>query len=484
MNYGLIEKPALSLSDCLILGIFSDDKLSSFAQDLDKGHEGLISNLSQRASEAGDLVWHTNAQGHCLLLIQCGKKEKFTAKLMKKRLTELMDAVIRQRFKSITLYLPQLPKHSADWQLEQMIMQIDNHCFQQLEFKKKQAKPHRLEQVNFYLPEASPKALETGQAIAKGVEFTRHLANLPANICTPTYLGEQAIQLAKEFPTQLHCTVLGPDEMRQLGMETLLAVSQGSSQPPRLIDIHYKGAGDTAPIVLVGKGITFDSGGLSIKPANAMDEMKYDMCGAASVLGTIKACALLQLPVNVVGLIASSENMLSGSAVKPGDIVTSMSGQTVEILNTDAEGRLALADALTYAERFNPKFVLDIATLTGGIIVALGTVASGLMTQDDELAQLIEDAAIESNDRVWRMPLDEDYQDALDSPLADMINAGFDRTASSITAACFLSRFTEKYRWAHLDIAGTAWTSGKKRNATGRPVPLLTQLIRHAANSR
>ncbi|MDR3504258.1 MAG: leucyl aminopeptidase [Legionella sp.] len=484
MNYGLIEKPALSASDCLVLGIFSDENPSGFAQDVDKEHDGLISKLSQRASEAGDLIWHTNAQGHSLLLIQCGKKEKFTPKLLKKRLTELTDAIIKQRFKSVILCLPQLQKHTADWQLEQMIVQIDNHRFQQLEFKKKHAKPHRLEQVNFYLPEANPKALETGLAIAKGVEFTRHLANLPANICTPTYLGEQAVQLAKEFPAHLSCTVLGPDEMRQLGMETLLAVSQGSSQPPRLIDIHYKGAGDTAPIVLVGKGITFDSGGLSIKPGNAMDEMKYDMCGAASVLGTIKACALLQLPINIVGLIASSENMLSGSAVKPGDIVTSMSGQTVEILNTDAEGRLVLADALTYAERFNPEFVLDIATLTGGIIVALGTVATGLMTQDEDLAQLIEDAAIESNDRVWRMPLDEDYQDALDSPLADMINAGFDRTASSITAACFLSRFTEKYRWAHLDIAGTAWTSGKKRNATGRPVPLLTQLIRHAANSR
>lgn len=484
MSYGLIEKPMLSASDCLVLGIFSDEKPSGFAQDLDKEHDGLISKLSQRASEAGDLIWHTSAHGHSLLLVQCGKKEKFTSKLLKKRLTEITDAVIKHRFKSVTLYLPQLPKHSADWQLEQMIMQIDNHRFQQLEFKKKHAKPHHLAQVNFYLPEANPKALETGQAIAKGIEFTRHLANLPANICTPTYLGEQAIQLAKEFPTHLSCTVLGPDEMRQLGMETLLAVSQGSSQPPRLIDLQYKGAGDAAPIVLVGKGITFDSGGLSIKPANAMDEMKYDMCGAASVLGTIKACALLQLPINVVGLIASSENMLSGSAVKPGDIVTSMSGQTVEILNTDAEGRLVLADALTYAERFNPEFVLDIATLTGGIIVALGTVATGLMTQDDKLAQLIEDAALESNDRVWRMPLDEDYQDALDSALADMINAGFDRTASSITAACFLSRFTEKYRWAHLDIAGTAWTSGKKRNATGRPVPLLTQLIRHAANSR
>jgi leucyl aminopeptidase len=267
-------------------------------------------------------------------------------------------------------------------------------------------------------------------------------------------------------------------------MGILLAVAQGSDQPPRLIDIQYKGHKDAKPIILVGKGITFDSGGLSIKPANAMDEMKYDMSGAASVLGTIKACALLKLPVNIIGLIASAENLVSGAAVKPGDIITSMSGQTVEIINTDAEGRLVLADALTYAEQYDPEFVIDIATLTGAIIVALGSIASGYMTKDDELATLIETAAKESQDKVWRMPLDDAYQEALDSPLADMINAGFDRSAGSITAACFLSRFTEKYRWAHIDIAGTAWISGKKRNATGRPVPLLTQLIRHVAQSR
>lgn len=484
MNYGLTQKPSLSTSDCLVIGILSDDKLSDFAQQLDEKYDNLITKLSQKATEAGDMVWQADLQGHSLLLVQFGKKEKFTPNLLKKRIIEISDVLIKQRFKSATLCLPQLDQYSADWQLEQMLLHIDNQRYQLLDFKKNNGKPHLLEQINFYLPHAEENALKTGQAIAEGVELTRNLANMPANICTPTYLGDQAIKLAKEFPSQMKCTVMGPDEMRKMGMETLLAVSQASAQPPRLIDIQYNGAGNEAPIVLVGKGITFDSGGLSLKPANAMDEMKYDMCGAASVLGTIKACALLKLPINVVGLIASAENMVSGTSVKPGDIVTSMSGQTVEIINTDAEGRLVLADTLTYAERFNPKFVLDVATLTGGIIVALGNIASGFMTKDEELAQLIESAAKESNDRVWRMPLDEDYQDALDSPLADMINAGFDRTASSITAACFLSRFTEKYRWIHLDIAGTAWLSGKKRNATGRPVPLLTQLIRHAANSR
>lgn len=483
MNYGLSVKPSLSTSECLVLGVFSDTGLSDFALNIDNEHHGLISTLIKRATEPGDVLWHHNHQGS-LLIVQCGEKEKFNPNQLKKRITDVISALIKHRISSATLCLPQIDGYSPDWQLEQMIIQIDNQRYQLLDFKKKNAKPHRLETITFYLPNASEQSLKQGEAIATGVALTRHLANMPANICTPTYLGEQAIQLAQEFSKEMTCNVMGSEEMRDMGMETLLAVAQGSAQPPKLIDIHYKGAGDKPPIILVGKGITFDSGGLSIKPANAMDEMKYDMSGAASVLGAIKACALLKLPINVIGIIASAENMVSGTSVKSGDIVTSMSGQTIEIINTDAEGRLVLADALTYAERYNPEFVIDIATLTGGIIVALGTVASGFMTQDEALAQLIENAAKASDDRVWRMPLDEAYQDALDSPLADMINAGFDRTASSVTAACFLSRFTEKYRWAHLDIAGTAWIFGKNRNATGRPVPLLIQLLRHAANSR
>ncbi|MCL5272353.1 MAG: leucyl aminopeptidase, partial [Gammaproteobacteria bacterium] len=443
MNYGLTQKPSLTTSECLVLGIFSDTELPDFALTLDKEQHGIITKLSQKATEAGDAVWQSDVQGSSLLIIQCGKKSEFNSTVLQKRITDITDALIKQRFTSATLCLPQLTNQSAEWQLEQMIVQIDNIRYQLLDFKKKNPKSHKLEAISFYLPGASEKSLELANAIVAGVEITRHLANMPANICTPTYLGEQAIELAKQFD-QMSCKVMGPDEMREMGMGTLLAVAQGSDQPPRLIDIHYKGAGDSAPIVLVGKGITFDSGGLTIKPGNAMDEMKYDMSGAASVLGTLKACALLKLPINVIGIIGSAENMLSGSAVKPGDIVTSMSGQTVEILNTDAEGRLVLADALTYAERYNPEFVLDIATLTGAIIVALGTVATGYMTKDDELAKLLEAAATESQDRIWRMPLDDAYQDALDSPLADMINAGFDRTAGSITAACFLSRFTEQ----------------------------------------
>ncbi len=482
MHYGLTQKPSLTANECLVLGIHSDVALPDFAQALDKEHQGIITKLMQRTTEAGDMAWQIDIQGHSLLVVQCGKKDEFTATALQKRVGDLTEALIKQRFNTATLCLPQITQQTPEWQLEQMIVQIDNLRYQMLDFKKKNAKAHKLSAIDFYVPNANEQVLQTAKAIVAGVEYTRHLANMPANICTPTYLGEQAQQLAGQFE-EISCTVMGPEELREMGMGIFLAVSQGSEQPPRLIDIQYKGHKDAKPIILVGKGITFDSGGLSIKPANAMDEMKYDMAGAASVLGTIKACALLKLPVNIIGLIASAENLVGGSAVKPGDIITSMSGQTVEILNTDAEGRLVLADALTYAERYNPEFVIDIATLTGAIIVALGSIASGYMTKDDDLAQLLETAAKESQDKVWRMPLDEAYQDALDSPLADMINAGFDRSAGSITAACFLSRFTEKYRWAHLDIAGTAWVSGKKRNATGRPVPLLTQLIRHVARS-
>ncbi|MFI4918752.1 MAG: leucyl aminopeptidase [Legionellales bacterium] len=483
MNYELTQKPALTTSECLVLGVYSDTELSDFALSLDKEQNGLITRLMQKATDAGDAIWQADVQGRSILLIQCGKKADFNSSALQKRLTELTHALIKQRISSATICLPQLPTHTADWQLEQMIVQIDNQQYQLLDFKKNNPKPHQLKSVTFYLADANPQIIDLAKAIAAGVAFTRDLANMPANICTPTYLGEQAKQLAQQAEG-MSCKVMGPEDMQQMGMGTLLAVAQGSDQPPRLIEIQYQGGGKDAPIVLVGKGITFDSGGLSIKPGNAMDEMKYDMCGAASVLGTLKACALMKLPVNVIGIIASAENMLSGSAVKPGDIVTSMSGQTVEIINTDAEGRLVLADALTYAERFNPQFVIDIATLTGAVIVALGSVATGFMTKDHELAKLIEDAGAASEDKVWRLPLDDAYQDAIESPLADMLNATFDRAPGSVTAACFLSRFTEKYRWAHLDVAGTAWISGKKRNATGRPVPLLIQLIRHVTHSR
>ena len=487
MNYELTASPLLKGNECLVLGIFSNEiPQINFVDAINESHDHIIHKLSKRAVEPGDMVWQADIEGHSLAVIQCGKKEEFNSTALQKRVAEVTDSLIKQRFTSATFCMPQIMGQTAEWQLEQMIVQIDNIRYQLLDFKKKygKAKNHKLEKVAFYLPGAGDTSLTIAKALVQGVELARHLANMPANICTPSYLAEKAQDLAQKF-AQISCTVMGPEEIHDLGMGALLAVSQGSDQPPRFIDIQYQGnTKESPPIILVGKGITFDAGGLSIKPAAGMDEMKFDMSGAASVLGTIKACALLKLPINVIGLIASAENVIGSSAVKPGDIITSMSGQTIEIINTDAEGRLVLADALTYAERYQPEFVIDIATLTGAIIIALGNVASGFMTTDDDLAQLIEKAARISQDKVWRMPLEDDYQEALESPLADMINASFDRGAGSITAACFLSRFTEKFRWAHLDIAGTAWVSGKKRNATGRPVPLLTQILRHAASTR
>jgi leucyl aminopeptidase len=322
---------------------------------------------------------------------------------------------------------------------------------------------------------AAAQGVQRGSAIAAGVALARELANRPGNHCTPTQLGEHAQLLAREM--KLKVEVLGRKEIEKLGMGSFLAVAQGSDEPPRFIVLHYKGAPQAqAPVVLVGKGITFDTGGISIKPAAEMDEMKFDMGGAASVLGTLRAIAQLKPRINVVGLIASCENMPSGRAVKPGDVVKSLSGQTIEILNTDAEGRLILCDALSYAERLKPRCVVDIATLTGACVIALGHHRSGLFTPHEELAQALAAAGDAALDPCWRMPLDAEYDEALKSNFADMANVG-SRAGGAITAAMFLKRFTRQLQWAHLDIAGTAWKSGANKGATGRPVGLLTHFV-------
>ncbi|OTG67245.1 leucyl aminopeptidase [Acinetobacter silvestris] len=320
------------------------------------------------------------------------------------------------------------------------------------------------------------------EAVAHGQNFARDLGNRPGNICFPEYLAEQAVALATQYPDLLKVTVINEQQMADLGMNSFLAVSKGSNRPGRVITLEYKAHTDQAPIVLVGKGVTFDTGGISLKPGLGMDEMKFDMCGAASVLGTMRALCEAQLPIHVVAAIAAAENMPSGKATRPGDIVTTMSGQTVEILNTDAEGRLVLCDTLTYIKRFNPALVIDIATLTGACVVALGSVVSGLFTPDDELAAELTQAGQTAFDRVWRMPVLDDYQEQLDSPIADIANIGGPK-AGAVTAACFLQRFTRDYRWAHLDIAGTAWNSGANKGATGRPVPLLMQFLANRAKN-
>ncbi|MCS3508706.1 MULTISPECIES: leucyl aminopeptidase [Achromobacter] len=327
------------------------------------------------------------------------------------------------------------------------------------------------------------KGLREGAAIANGMELTRTLGNLPGNICTPTYLGDTAKRLAREFKS-LKVEVLDRKQVEALGMGSFLSVARGSAEALRFIVLRHAGAkaakkgakSAQGPIVLVGKGITFDAGGISLKPAATMDEMKYDMCGAASVLGSFRALAELELPLDVVGLIPACENLPSGTANKPGDVVTSMAGLTIEILNTDAEGRLVLCDALTYAERFKPSAVIDIATLTGACVVALGHVNSGLFSKDDALAEALATAGRKSLDTAWRMPMDDAYQEQLKSNFADLANIG-GPPAGAVTAACFLSRFAKAYPWAHLDIAGTAWRGGKDKGATGRPVPLLMQYL-------
>jgi leucyl aminopeptidase len=317
--------------------------------------------------------------------------------------------------------------------------------------------------------------LEMATALADGTDLARDLGNLPGNVCTPTYLADAAKKLGKQFGMKVE--VLERKQMEALKMGALLAVAQGSAQAPKLIVVRYEGAGPKqAPVVLVGKGITFDTGGISIKPAGEMDEMKFDMCGAASVLGTLRAIAALKPKINLIGVIPTCENMPSSTAVKPGDIVTSMSGQTIEILNTDAEGRLILCDALTYVERFKPAAVVDIATLTGACVVALGHHHSGLFTRSDTLAAELTASGRESSDTCWRMPLDDAYQESLKSNFADMGNVG-GRAGGAVTAACFLARYTKAYEWAHLDIAGTAWRSGVHKGSSGRPVPLLTHFV-------
>ncbi len=320
------------------------------------------------------------------------------------------------------------------------------------------------------------QALTEGSAMAAGISTARELGDLPGNICTPRYLARRARALASSYP-KMSAEILDQRHLQKLRMGAFLSVSAGSAEPPRLILLHYRGAArGKKPIVLVGKGITFDSGGISIKPSAAMDEMKFDMCGAASVFGTLHAAAEMKLPLNLVGIIAAAENLPSGTATKPGDVVTSMSGRTIEVLNTDAEGRLVLCDALSYAQRFRPDCVVDIATLTGACVIALGSHASALYSNQDELANELRAAGDTVGDRAWHMPLWDDYQEQLKSNFADVANIGGPR-AGSITAACFLSRFTGGYPWAHLDIAGSAWHGGARKGATGRPVALLSQFL-------
>ena len=481
MNHELGQSLEKIKSDCLVIGLFSDSNISELP--IHPNLQALISHLKRRLVEPNDTIYHAHDdQASDVLLIHCGEKKSFNPTVLKTQIEKLVPQLTAQRLNSVTICLPLLEApYLPDWQIEQMVVQFENKAYQFLELKTQKNHPYALKSVTWYLSGATAQAVQNGQIIADAIRFTRNLANLPANICTPTYMAKQAQILDAEWDS-ITTKLMNKSVMESLNMGAFLAVAKGSNEPAQFIQIKYQGAGTAAPIVLIGKGITFDSGGISLKPPEGMEEMKFDMAGAASVLGTLKACAKLKLPINVIGLLACTENMPSGSATKPGDVVTSMAGLSIEITNTDAEGRLVLADALTYAKQFNPKFVIDVATLTGAMLIALGTVTTGFMSNDNELSEKIMQAGEQSQEKIWRMPLDPAYHEMLNSPVADMVNAPAGRIAGSITAACFLSRFTESLRWAHMDIAGTAWVSGKDRCATGRPVGLLVQFIRDLAN--
>jgi leucyl aminopeptidase len=418
-----------------------------------------------------------------VLLVGLGKERELREREYRQAVRASVKALTKSGAADVASFLAELPikKHDITWKVAQLaeVAQDSAYRFDRLKSKVND-ELKGITKLIINVPQRNDlkkgeAGLKQGLAIASGVHFAKDLGNLPGNICTPTYLAEQAKALVDSHGLQVE--VLERAEMEELGMGSFLGVAQGSRQPPKLIVLHHnKGKKNQKPVVLVGKGITFDAGGISIKPAGDMDEMKYDMCGAASVLGTFKAIAEMNLPLNVVGIIPTCENLPDGNAIKPGDVLTSMSGQTIEVLNTDAEGRLILCDAITYAERFEPEVVVDIATLTGACVIALGHHASGLFSNNDGLAKELVQAGENALDRAWHMPLWEDYQEQLNSNFADMANIG-GRAGGSITAACFLSRFAKKFDWAHLDIAGTAWKSGKEKGSTGRPVPLLTQFL-------
>ncbi len=476
-------------SACVVLGIFESRKLTDAAKNIDAATDGYVSNILRTGDMNGKLgttlLLHNlpAIPSKRILLVGLGQEKEYNSKAFRTAMLSVMNALLRTAVSEAGLFLLDIPLKDRDlpWKISQTAM-LASECAYRFDAlkSKSESESSPLSKVTLYLSDRTHLkiaeiALMQGTAIAQGMKVAKDLGNLAPNICTPSYLAKRALDMSKFH--KLKVSVLGQKEMEKLKMGALLAVAKGSHQPAKLIILEYRGGAKTEkPIVLVGKGITFDTGGISLKPAAEMDEMKYDMCGAASVLGTLTAVAEMALPLNVVGIIPTTENMPGGNATKPGDVVTSMSGQTIEILNTDAEGRLILCDALTYAERYNPEAVIDIATLTGACVIALGHVASGLMSNNDQLAGELLQAAELSIDQAWRLPLWDDYQDLLKSNFADMANIG-GRSAGTISAACFLARFADKYRWAHLDIAGTAWKSGKEKGSTGRPVPLLTQFL-------
>lgn len=485
--------PEKQRKDCVVVGVFEARKLSTAAEALDRVSDGYLTNILRAGDVDGKpgstVLLHSipGVAASRVLLVGLGKERELNERNYRQAVRASIKALANLEDADVATFLAEVSvkKRDVTWCVSQVVEVAEDSTYRFDRFKSKATNGKKgIAKLQVHVAQrgdvaAGNDGIKQGKALASGISFAKDLGNLAPNYCTPTYLAEQAKALVKSHGLQVE--VLEQADIEKLGMGSFLGVTKGSVQPPKLIVLqHKKGKKAQKPVVLVGKGITFDTGGISLKPGADMDEMKYDMCGAASVLGTFKAIAELGLPLNVVGIIPTCENMPDGNATRPGDVLTSMSGQTIEVLNTDAEGRLILCDALTYAERFEPQAVVDVATLTGACVIALGHHASGLFSNKDDLADELLQAGNEAQDRAWRLPLWDDYQPQLDSNFADMANIG-GRAGGSITAACFLSRFAKKYDWAHLDIAGTAWKSGKDKGATGRPVPLLTEFLKQRA---
>jgi leucyl aminopeptidase len=481
--------PEKQRSACVVVGIFDNRKPSLSAELIDRASNGYISEIIRRGDMEGKLgatlLLH-NVRGTLadrVLLVGLGKERDFREREFRSAIRAAVRLLNETGSYEAVVYLTEekVKRREVAWRVEHAVVVAMESVYRFDQMKSQPADVRRpLRKLTLSVPQrsdltAGEAAAARGLAIAHGMDLARDLGNLPGNICTPAHLAERAQALAQELGFK--CEVFERGKLEELKMGSFLSVTNGSDQPPKFIVLEYFGGPKKQkPLVLVGKGITFDSGGISLKPGADMDQMKFDMCGAASVLGAFRAVAELKAKVNLVGLVPTCENMPNGRATKPGDVVRSMSGQTIEVLNTDAEGRLILCDALTYAERYEPAAVVDIATLTGAMVIALGHVASGLFSNSDSLGRALLNAGEDAFDRAWQLPLWDDYQEALNSNFADFANIG-GRAGGSITAACFLSKFAKKFDWAHLDIAGVAWKEGKEKGATGRPVPLLTTWV-------
>jgi len=490
--------PEKQRTACVVVGVYEPRRLTPSAQRLDDFTDGYISSLIRRGDLEGKpgqtLLLHNIDNTLCdrILLVGCGRERDLSFTQYRKIISHAVSTLNDTGSMEAVFYLTELPVKACDssQRIRHAIEAAQNTLYRFDQLKSKKDTTRRpLRKIVLTVPNRrdladGEQAIREGMAIGQGIQLAKDLGNMPGNICTPSYLAERAGTLSRVY-SNLSAEVFDEAELEEMGMGAFLSVAKGSRQPAKLIVMSFlNGDPATPPVCLVGKGVTFDSGGISLKPGAGMDEMKYDMCGAASVLGALNAIAELQLETNVVAVIPCTENLPDGLASKPGDIVTSLSGTTIEILNTDAEGRLILCDALSYCERFNPAVVIDVATLTGACVIALGKHAAGLYSNHSPLGHDLMNAGKATGDRVWEMPLWEEYQEQLKSNFADLANIG-GKEAGSVTAAIFLSTFCKKYNWAHLDIAGVAWESGANKGSTGRPVPLLTQyIIDHYNNSQ